>query len=194
MSKSAHYYYDAEAIAEPFVSGHPSGNGFVRPERLSFLEADGTPRGNPNGWQPPSYNGSSFTTGKTAAPRASVGQGERKEHAGRNRRSVWTIPTHPFKEAHFATFPEDLVTPCVLAGARRGDTILDPFAGAGTVGLVARRNGNPFIGIELNPEYCEIAARRLRQSVFDFAGPNASEVPADPALHEVPFSSLLPID
>jgi DNA modification methylase len=81
----------------------------------------------------------------------------------RNRRSVWTIATQPYKEAHFATFPEALVEPCILAGCPEGGTVLDPFAGSGTVGVVARKTGRKFVGIELNPQYVEMAKRRIHQ-------------------------------
>ena len=80
---------------------------------------------------------------------------------GANRRSVWTIPTQPFSDAHFATFPEALVEPCILAGSRESDTILDPFAGSGTVGVVALRHNRRFVGIELNYEYAKMARRRI---------------------------------
>ena len=83
------------------------------------------------------------------------------ESGKRNRRSVWTIATRPYKGAHFATFPEELVRPCILAGSRPGDTVLDPFAGSGTTGAVAAQEGRDFIGIEINPDYCEIIRQRL---------------------------------
>jgi DNA modification methylase len=79
----------------------------------------------------------------------------------RNRRSVWTVSTRPFKEAHFATYPPKLIEPCILAGSREGDTVLDPFNGAGTTGLVSYQHGREYIGIELNPDYAEIAKRRI---------------------------------
>jgi len=79
----------------------------------------------------------------------------------RNKRSVWTVPTKPFKGAHFATFPPDLIKPCVLAGCPEGGTVLDPFGGAGTTGLVAEQNNRDSILIELNPEYAQIARDRL---------------------------------
>ncbi len=79
----------------------------------------------------------------------------------RNKRSVWTVTTHPFKEAHFATFPPALIEPCVLAGCPAGGTVLDPFGGAGTTGLVADRNHRNAILIELNPEYADMARRRI---------------------------------
>ncbi len=78
----------------------------------------------------------------------------------RNRRSVWSIPTEPSREAHFATFPPALVEPCIQAGTDNGDTVLDPFLGSGTVGAVANQLGRQFVGIELRPEYAAIAARR----------------------------------
>ena len=80
---------------------------------------------------------------------------------GRNKRSVWKIPTAPFKEAHFATFPEALIEPMILSGCPEQGTVLDPFFGSGTTGLVALRHNRNFIGIELNPEYIKIAEKRL---------------------------------
>ena len=79
----------------------------------------------------------------------------------RNARSVWTIATSPYPEAHFATFPPELPRRCILAGSKEGDTVLDPFAGAGTTGLVADRLGRNFIGLELNPSYVALARRRI---------------------------------
>lgn len=79
----------------------------------------------------------------------------------RNRRSVWSVNTEPFADAHFATFPTALVTPCVLAGSSPGSEVLDPFFGSGTVGEVCLDLGRRFAGIELNAEYAEIARKRL---------------------------------
>jgi len=79
----------------------------------------------------------------------------------KNKRSVWSINTEAFNGAHFATFPESLVSPCILAGYKEGDMILDPFFGSGTVGCVALKLGRSFIGIEINPEYVEIAKNRI---------------------------------
>jgi len=84
----------------------------------------------------------------------------------RNRRTVWTIPTQPFAEAHFAVMPEALVEPCILAGSAPGDTVLDPFAGSGTVGVVALRYGRRFLGCELNAEYVTMARRRVAGPLF----------------------------
>ena len=130
LTKSARYYYDAEAIAEVSVY-------------------DGAQRSQPRG----------DFSGKGAAkpglePFRSVGP-------TRNKRTVWTVTTKPYAEAHFATFPTKLIEPCVLAGCPEGGTVLDPFAGSGTTGMVALRAGRRFIGIELNPEYCEMARHRI---------------------------------
>jgi DNA modification methylase len=84
----------------------------------------------------------------------------------RNRRSVWRIPIEPFAGAHFATFPRALITPCIAAGCPEGGTVLDPFVGSGTTALVARNLNCRAIGIELNPEYCDLAARRFVQQVL----------------------------
>lgn len=84
----------------------------------------------------------------------------------RNKRDVWTLAPTPFRGAHFATMPRTLVEPCVLAGSAPGDIVLDPFAGSGTTGLVALQHGRRFLGTELNPEYGEIAAKRLHEAEF----------------------------
>lgn len=141
LSKSNRYYYDHEAIKEPAVAKHPSGNGFKRGARKSYQNADGTARGNDEQWN-------------------DVG-------GLRNKRSVWTVTTKPFKGAHFATFPVDLIEPCILAGSPVGGTVLDPFFGAGTTGLAAQHHGRNWIGVELNPEYASIARNRLGFSAHD---------------------------
>lgn len=208
FAKSRRYYFDSEAIKEASVSDHPSGNGFKRPSRVSYQNPDGTARGNDEQWQ---------------------GVGGK-----RNKRSVWQVNTVPYREAHFAAFPEKLIEPCILAGTsekgycpecgkawerqteKKGATtiaelgydthqlaegkgmlntsrswkggdvpvatyktigwlpscqcgdlkpvpgiILDPFFGAGTTGLVAKKLGRHFIGIELNEAYIGMAQKRV---------------------------------
>ncbi|MBN2253973.1 MAG: site-specific DNA-methyltransferase [Kosmotogaceae bacterium] len=87
--------------------------------------------------------------------------GLEKEYLTANKRSVWNITSQPYKEAHFATFPPELPRLCILAGCPEGGTVLDPFNGVGTTGLVALRLGREYIGIELNPEYVEMSQRRI---------------------------------
>lgn len=82
-------------------------------------------------------------------------------HGARNRRSVWNVNTEPFAEAHFATFPLSLIEPCVLAGSKAGDYVLDPFFGSGTVGLACIKNDRKYVGIELHPDYVQMATKRL---------------------------------
>ncbi len=136
LTKSERYYYDAEAIKEPATSGKKTSGNKER-----FVAARGE-RSRLN-----THLGSNV-------PWENDGQ-------GRNRRSVWSVPTKPYKEAHFATFPPALVEPCILAGCPENKVILDPFAGAGTTLLVAEQLGRHSIGIELNPDYCKLTKKRL---------------------------------
>lgn len=142
LSKSERYYFDAEAIAEPAVA----------PKSTWTDHGSEKQRGH-------SRRHAGFN-GRYADRIRELGPPET-----RNKRSVWTVSTKPFKEAHFATFPPDLIEPCILAGCPPGGTVLDPFGGAGTTGLVAQRHGRNAMLIELNPEYVEIARRRLGQSL-----------------------------
>jgi DNA modification methylase len=139
MSKSPRYYYDYESILEPMseksADRYNYSFGGKKNEHLK----------------------------KTDNPRAVVG--ERTITRGRNKRTVWTVTTKPFKEAHFATFPPDLIEPCIIAGCPSGGLVLDPFFGTGTAGLVAMKSGRHFIGIELNEEYVAMAKRRLIREI-----------------------------
>jgi DNA modification methylase len=83
------------------------------------------------------------------------------DNGTRNRRDVWTIPTQPYRGAHFATFPEKLVEPCILAGCPVGGVVLDPFCGSGTTGAVAVRLGRRFVGLDMQPKYLELARERI---------------------------------
>ena len=116
----------------------------------------------------------------------------RPEDTGKkNKRSVWTVNPASFAGAHFAVMPEALVEPCVLAGSAEGDTILDPFAGSGTVGVVAGRAGRSFVGCELNPEYLEIARQRIEAAEREHVAPSKGTKarPEDPIL---PFEQEAP--
>lgn len=89
----------------------------------------------------------------------------------RNKRDVWTIATVPFKAAHFATYPPELIRPCILAGSRPGDVVLDPFSGSGTTGQVAMHEGRRYVGVDLNREYLDMSLReRFMQPTLDIGG------------------------
>lgn len=133
LSKSRQYYYDNEAIKEPAI--YPFDDRSSRADSRA-----GT-----------SMNSVGGKTGNEYVPTGT-----------RNKRDVWTVTTKPFRGAHFATFPPDLIEPCILAGCPKGGTVLDPFFGAGTVGLVAQRHDRNWIGIELNPDYASIAETRIQ--------------------------------
>ena len=85
----------------------------------------------------------------------------KNETGTRNKRDVWTVSTTGFRGAHFAVFPEKLIEPCILAGCPEGGTVLDPFTGSGTTGVVAKKLGRDFVGIEINPEYHKMALDRI---------------------------------
>jgi DNA modification methylase len=87
----------------------------------------------------------------------------------KNKRSVWQVNVKGYKEAHFATYPPELIEPCILAGSKEGDTVLDPFSGSGTTGEVALKHGRNYIGLELNPEYAAISEKRITDAVGMFA-------------------------
>jgi len=87
----------------------------------------------------------------------------------KNKRSVWTVTTKPYEGAHFAVFPQDLIEPCILAGAPVGGVVLDPFMGSGTTAQVAQHLGRKYLGCELNPAYAELQSKRLQQPSFEFA-------------------------
>jgi DNA modification methylase len=146
LTKAERYFYDAEAIREPHTTWE-----------MVFGEMRHTGGGNKivkNGTQHLNTTGPMTVCG--AHPN------------GRNKRSVWTIPTQPYPEAHFATFPEDLVKPCILAGSKPGDVVLDPFAGSGTTGQVALELGRRAILIELNPKYVQMIQDRISVTIGMF--------------------------
>jgi DNA modification methylase len=137
LSKSRRYYYNADAIAEPAVSDHPSANRF----RGRHQPTHGN-RGNSTFW-------------------TNVG-------GRRNRRDVWQISSALTSAAHYATFPAELAQLCILAGARPGDLVLDPFAGSGTVGEVAEKASRRWVGLELSAKYVALARQRTAQVGLPF--------------------------
>jgi DNA modification methylase len=139
LSKSAQYYYDHEAIAEP---GSDSSHGGTLQKFIN---------NNDRKIKSTQERTANSTLGGTAA-----------EYGGtRNKRDVWTVTTKPYSGAHFATFPPDLIEPCILAGSREGDTVLDPFNGSGTTGAVSIKHHRNYVGIELNPAYVELTNKRF---------------------------------
>ena len=169
LSKQAKYYYNADAIKNP-----PS------PALLKQV-AEGY-----NGQDTKAYatSGAQSASGtktrivENARAKIDKQSGHSRRHAGfnarwdnltheeqmalgSNKRSVWTVSPKPFRGAHFATFPPDLIEPCILAGSRPGDTVLDPFGGSGTTGMVADRHGRQYTLIELNPNYAAMAEKRI---------------------------------
>jgi DNA modification methylase len=148
LTKSNKYYYDVDSIKEQSVKTGTPGH-------LSSGKASGVvnQRSGAKHLRPSRPKGS--FKGKTG------GKAFRCVTETRNKRSVWTIATKPFPEAHFATFPPELIEPCILAGSRPWSIVLDPFCGAGTTGLVSLKNERDFIGIDLNAEYLAMAESRI---------------------------------
>jgi DNA modification methylase len=160
LTKNAKYYYDAEAIAEPVAK---STILRLSQDIESQRGSDRVP-GKTNGTMKaaaPRYGGNKYTADPTVFYRTKSGNAYDLRY-NRNKRSVWTVATQPYSEAHFATFPEKLIEPCILAGCPKGGIVLDPFFGSGTTGKVAIKYGRHFIGIELNPQYVRIAEKRLQ--------------------------------
>ncbi len=157
LSKSQRYYFDSEAIKEPcvgFNNDPPAGSeGTLKPNSRKRKGNNKTFRGGGVYTNNQSFNNSAEVEKK------SVGNKE-NETGLRNKRDVWTVATTGYSGAHFATFPAQLIEPCMLAGCPPGGTALDPFFGSGTTGEVAIRYGREFIGIEINPEYCKISEIR----------------------------------
>jgi len=143
LAKSARYFYDAKGVAEPMAPASA--------ERYAYAFGTGE-----------KARDAATPTG-AGIDRRTVPIGFREAQATRNARTVWTIPTQPTPDAHFATFPEALAERCILAGSAHGDTVLDPFFGSGTVGKVAERLGRKWIGCELNPSYVEIGKVKTAQ-------------------------------
>jgi len=190
LSKKPKYYFDHEAIKEPAGDkGNANsfrGGCYVNGDIDNATMGKRTVSGNtklrvPTGWDTekgshgtlhkkgrsdPAYSFARKTDseGKPGLPKQHRENREDIHYSGmRNKRSVWTVATKPYKEAHFATFPPDLIKPCILAGCPESGIVLDPFFGSGTVGMVAKKNGRGFIGIELNPDYIKLAKKRINK-------------------------------
>ena len=163
LSKSERYYYDAEAVSEP-VSVSTTAR-LSQPSLLLQAGSDRVP-GKTNGPMKavgPRFGGNKDGDSDDSKHATKSGNVYQIPDANgrRNRRSVWTITTKPFSGAHFAVMPPDLADLCIRAGCPEGGVVLDPFGGAGTVGLMADRRGRDAVLCELNPEYAELARRRI---------------------------------
>lgn len=145
LSKSDRYYFDSEAMKEPATNAG---------KRVSLGDK-------------------SFSKGQAKGVGVDPSGNGLKDFYDvpetRNRRSVWTVTTKPYKGAHFATFPPDLIEPCILAGSRPNDIVLDPFMGSGTTAQVASQFGRQYLGCELNPDYEQLQRERLKQPQLELA-------------------------
>jgi DNA modification methylase len=137
LTKNPKYFFDNEAIKEPAICADDRRAG----------------------------NGRHTYDGKRAENDGLLQQSFVTITDTKNKRSVWTVNVKGYKEAHFATYPTELITPCILAGSSEGDTVLDPFSGSGTTGEVALLHGRDYVGIELNPEYADLSVRRIGEAV-----------------------------
>lgn len=132
LSKSERYFFDGESLKEPAINAGKVGGSFKGRQGSADYHAQSGGLGS-----------------------------EAKNYETRNRRSVWTVATRPYKGAHFATFPPDLIEPCILAGSRPDDIVLDPFMGSGTTAAVAISHGRRYLGCELNPAYKGLQDERI---------------------------------
>lgn len=162
LSKSKNYYFDAEAIKENSVTFENRLPAIVRNRAYGYVSKLNAAH--------PSYNlrrDDKRDSLKHGSPQKRLNRKDSNyDITKRNRRDVWTIPTHPYKGAHFAAFPLALVIPCVLAGSHERDVILDPFFGSGTTAEAATLLNRNWIGIELNPKYKDLYKERL--GLFDY--------------------------
>lgn len=147
LSKSERYFFDNGAMKEPAVATHGPGNKKARKGVNESPEKHRTRAG--------------------FAAYAERVRSKSDSLETRNRRSVWTVATRPYKGAHFATFPPALIEPCILAGSRPGDIVLDPFMGSGTTAAVAIQHGRQYLGCDLNPDYKALQDERIGRAIFE---------------------------
>lgn len=196
LSKSATYFYDAEAILEPLANSSIGRMDYPRyaenskgmagqyavqspeygkPKTMKNLEPDGQ---QPNtmhlrraeGLPDNEYPARNKRTVWTIDEDEYMQFLEWKAMQPKNKNDVWTVSTKPYKGSHFAVFPPDLIEPCILAGSRVGDVVLDPFNGSGTTGSVAIKHHRDYIGIELNPDYITLSEKRLSRTQYIMPG------------------------
>jgi tRNA G10 N-methylase Trm11 len=173
LSKSQKYFYDNEAIKEPIQD--ETALRMLRGVSDSHKNVNGAPGQTPHSMNKPRENvRKEFDSSMGGGGTSFVGHSGYKKADGtlminenRNKRSVWTVNTKPYKGAHFAVFPEELIEPCILAGSRVGDVVLDPFMGSGTTAQVAQQLGRKYLGCELNPDYKALQDKRVAQQSLE---------------------------
>lgn len=173
LAKQEHYFYDAEATKEP--ASIESAARLLRGVSAENKNVNGAPGQTPHSMNQPRENKrnarDSFKRDGSKRENPIVGQGkgthrkDREESSydtgSRNKRTVWTVAPSGYKGAHFATFPPALIEPCILAGSRPGDIVLDPFSGSGTTGVVCIKHQRRYVGLELNPDYIKLSHQRV---------------------------------
>ena len=137
LTKNAKYFFDNQAIKEQATTEPKARDK------------------NAEGYQADYAGGERFSAGERVYGADGM----------RNKRDVWSVPVKAYKDAHFATYPPELILPCILAGSKEGDTVLDPFSGSGTTGEVALQNNRNYIGFELNPDYAKLSEKRLTDAI-----------------------------
>uniref|UniRef100_UPI000AB42CE6 DNA-methyltransferase n=1 Tax=Clostridium sp. NkU-1 TaxID=1095009 RepID=UPI000AB42CE6 len=157
LSKSPKYYYDAESIAEDVTESTTKRlSQNIQEQKGGVLP--GKTNGNMKA-KSPRFGGKKYTEDPETFFRTKSGNAY-EYRPKRNKRDVWSVTTKPYKGAHFATFPQDLIEPCILAGCPKDGIVLDPFFGSGTTGAAAQKYNRNYIGIEINPKYCNLADSR----------------------------------
>lgn len=153
LAKSPRYHFNLDPIREPHVIGSGGRQRAAARGTNDYADSD-----------------HKFRTRHRATDNGNSGlaTGSGYNPNGRNPGDVWSIPTRPYPEAHFAVFPIELPLRCIKAGCRPGGTVLDPFSGSGTTGAAARQLGRRYVGIDLNPAYHDLARERFAQGVLDF--------------------------
>jgi DNA modification methylase len=159
LSKSERYFFDSEAIKEPLAEASIGRAG--RKQRLMDRTGVGTLGKQISGGVDATHAYAGLALGRNGKT------GYDLESGLRNKRSVWSVATRPYKGAHFATFPPALIEPCILAGSRPDDTVLDPFMGSGTTAQVALQHGRQYLGCEINPEYKSLQDERISLAAED---------------------------
>ena len=173
LSKSKRYYWNAEAMREQAAPASlerwaqnvedQAGSDRVPGKTNGNMKAVGGPRSKRDSFKREGSKRAKVIPGQTVGTHRPDRDESEWDTATRNRRSVWTVPTVPYSGAHFATFPPALIEPCILAGSRPGDIVLDPFFGSGTTGQVSQALGRKWIGCELNQDYEPLQHERTAQ-------------------------------